>query len=904
MNSVCANIAQRLSLREPLVKALDVLSRLIDNLDLAKPPKQEDKEAEEISYEEYLKDQLHKAQEVCPSCKDFERDFPSFAFSIATGIGKTRLMGACIAYLYLKKGIKHFFVLAPNLTLYEKLMRDFGDPSYEKYVFRGLSEFVANEPYVITGDNYEKARSIFSDNQIQINIFNISKFNTESKEGGKKGTPRMRRLSEYLGQSYFDYLASLDDLVILMDEAHRYHADASKKAINELRPILGLEMTATPTDEKGKSFKNIIYEYNLAQALADGKYVKIPTVAKRRNFERGSMTDEDLDILKIEDAVSVHEHTKLSLEMYARNNNLPLVKPFILIVCRNIQHATETYNRIQNDMFGGRYAGKVLQIDSSTKKDDEVDRLFVSLEKPDNQIEIVIHVNMLKEGWDVTNLYTIVPLRAADAPILVEQQIGRGLRLPYGGKRTGVADVDKLTVIAHENFEAVIAKANDPDSVLSKVTYVELDDNDFAPVRGNVVSAATVEDVLEHNALKETKTEQERKEVKVTLDARRAVWKVIPRMNSSVGSAKELSKPEAISRIKALTRDEIVKHVAETNSIFAEEESATLLEEVDRVVYGVVRDFINNIIEIPRMTIQHEAYKAEFEWFDLDTNSRFDLPALKEEIIRVSIGAGTKSVDILQVITGRKFDSPTNQIVNEIINHEEVDYDENSELLFHLAGQAVESIASHLENKEDLPKIVNQFKKVIGDNIFNQMQRHFRVKPLGYVKPKVLPFTGLLEQHFKDIDGFGRVDYRDTVKRGDVPKYIFTGFMKSYYTESQFDSETELFFANVLESDPEVLKWLRPAPKQFNIYWSNGAKRYEPDFIVETADCIYMVETKAKKDMTAEEVQAKKEAAEEYCRNATEYTLKHGGKPWKYHLLSHDVVDKSKSFDYLMAISK
>lgn len=60
----------------------------------------------------------------------------------------------------------------------------------------------------------------------------------------------MRRLSEYLGQSYFDYLSSLDDLVILMDEAHRYHADASKKAINELRPILGLEMTATPTDEK------------------------------------------------------------------------------------------------------------------------------------------------------------------------------------------------------------------------------------------------------------------------------------------------------------------------------------------------------------------------------------------------------------------------------------------------------------------------------------------------------------------------------------------------------------------------------------------------------------------------------------------------------------------------------
>ena len=60
----------------------------------------------------------------------------------------------------------------------------------------------------------------------------------------------MRRLSEYLGESYFSYLAGLPDLVVLMDEAHRYHADASKKAINELRPVLGFEMTATPFRRK------------------------------------------------------------------------------------------------------------------------------------------------------------------------------------------------------------------------------------------------------------------------------------------------------------------------------------------------------------------------------------------------------------------------------------------------------------------------------------------------------------------------------------------------------------------------------------------------------------------------------------------------------------------------------
>ncbi len=50
---------------------------------------------------------------------------------------------------------------------------------------------------------------------------------------------------------------------------------------------------------------------------------------------------------------------------------------------------------------------------------------------------------MLKEGWDVSNLYTIVPLRAANAAVLIEQTIGRGLRLPFGGKRTGVPNIDK-----------------------------------------------------------------------------------------------------------------------------------------------------------------------------------------------------------------------------------------------------------------------------------------------------------------------------------------------------------------------------------------------------------------------------------------------------------------------------
>ena len=890
MNQTVNNIKQRLSLREPLAEALEVVAKLTDKLALKKP-------AAEEEYEAYLKEQLKVAQEVCPFCKNFERDFPSFAFSIATGIGKTRLMGACIAYLYLKKGIRHFFILAPNLTLYEKLIRDFGDTSYEKYVFKGLSEFVHNTPVVITGENYNSAHGLFSAQEIQINIFNISKFNSENRGGA----PRMRRLAECLGQSYFDYLASLDDLVILMDEAHRYHADASKKAINELCPILGLEMTATPTDEKGKSFKNIVYEYNLAQALEDGKYVKIPTVARRKNFSKGSMSDEELDVLKIEDAINIHERTKVQLELYARNTNQQLVKPFILVVCKNIGHAERTKTLIEEELFEGRYAGKVLQIDSSTKKDEEIEKLFVSLENAENQIEIVIHVNMLKEGWDVTNLYTIVPLRTADAPILVEQSIGRGLRLPYGGKRTGDPDVDKLTVIAHENFEAVIAKAQDPSSVLSKYSYIELEEEDYSAEPSHVSPVQTIIEVQQKKAIEAARTVIEKQEAKQKYDAIRAVSDMIPIANTQVKNISELAKPEVKAFIRSHAIAAIKENAKQSDPLFAEQIAAEQIAHIDEVVDEAINTFIDATIEIPRMTVQKEVFKAEYRWFDLDTRIGFDLPALQDELIRVSIGTGEQSVETIQIQSGRKFDKPINVIVNALIDYDDIDYDENSELLYHLAGQALEAISANLENKDSLAKVIHDFKKAIASSIYDQMKRHFVMQSTGYVKPKVLPFTGIVPQNIKEIEGYGRTNYQTVIPPSHLRKFIFTGYLKSYYAEYKFDSKTEHDFSFVLENDKKVLRWLRPAREQFSIYWSNGSKRYEPDFIVETADAIYMVETKAAVNISNEEVQQKKQAAEEYCRHASEFTAENGGKPWRYILLPHDIIDRTASFEYLIA---
>ncbi|MGN0007695.1 MAG: DEAD/DEAH box helicase family protein [Alistipes sp.] len=900
MNTIANNIRMRLSLREPLAEALEVMTKLADCLTLKKYGDYNDTEG----YKAFLDGQLAAVQESCPQCRNFERDFPSFAFSIATGIGKTRLMAACIAYLYLAKGIKHFFILAPNLTLYDKLIRDFGDTSYEKYVFKGLAEFVHNQPIVVNGETYNNFNGQYNTSgSIEINIFNIAKFNTDNKESAKKGAPRMRRLSEYLGQSYFDYLASLPDLVILMDEAHRYHADASKKAINELHPILGLEMTATPIDEHRTPFKNIVYEYNLAQALVDGKYVKIPTVAKRKNFTKAGLSAEDLDAMKIEDAISIHEHTKTCLELYAKNNHLPVVKPFILVVCRDVAHATQTATLIEKQMFEGRYAGKVLQIDSSTKKDEDIERQFLSLEKADNKIEIVIHVNMLKEGWDVTNLYTIVPLRAADAPVLVEQTIGRGLRLPYGGKRTGNADIDKLTVIAHENFDAVIAASKNPDSVLSRFSYIQLDDDELKSEPSKVESAQTILDFHEREALAKAATDAERKDAKTICDAQRAVWDIIPTLSSAVKNKTELMKPELRKTIKELAERKIIDSAKQASPMFASQEAAPIIATLDRTIDTAINTYINNVIEIPCMTIQRKEVRAEYKWFDLDTSIGFDLPVLRNEILRQSIGTGDITTDIIQAQSGRTIDSPCSIIVKELSNYEDIDYDQCSDLLYHLAEDAINAIRKNSNSTDNINEIVHTLRGSIAQNIHEQMRRHFVIEETEFEKPTVLPFTKIEEQNIVVVDGYGRKGFREMVSPSDATKYVFTGFLKSYYKECKFDSKTELDFANALENDQDVLRWLRPAPKQFNIYWNNGSKRYEPDFIAETADCIYMIETKAANVLTSEEVSAKKHAAEEYCRHATEYNTANEGKRWKYILISSTAVNNTHSLQMMIANS-
>lgn len=143
-------INQRLSLRKPQAEALRRLDMIVTDID---PNKATDIDLARNAVRSAFGDLADADFE------EFERGFPSVCFALATGVGKTRLMGAFISYLYMIGKSRNFFVLAPNLTIYEKLLADF-QPASPKYVFRGIEAFAHNAPLIVNAENYEEGRGV------------------------------------------------------------------------------------------------------------------------------------------------------------------------------------------------------------------------------------------------------------------------------------------------------------------------------------------------------------------------------------------------------------------------------------------------------------------------------------------------------------------------------------------------------------------------------------------------------------------------------------------------------------------------------------------------------------------------------------------------------------------------
>ncbi|MCP5356684.1 MAG: DEAD/DEAH box helicase family protein [Pseudomonadales bacterium] len=894
-------ISQRLSLRKPQSDSLEILADVLGRIDLAK-----DSDSEAT---------LAAIRDVYPSVEAFEHDFPSLCFALATGVGKTRLMGAFIAYLYLTGKSRHFFVLAPNKTIYEKLIADFS-PSSPKYVFKGIAEFAANPPLIVTGDNYEsgvgvrfeggRSSDLFG-SDVHINIFNVDKIN---KEESPRGKPRMKRLQETIGESYYAYLSRLDDLVLLMDEAHRYRASAGAKAVDGLKPILGLELTATPktVGQKPVPFRNVIYNYALGQAMADG-FVKEPAVATRKDFDPRSVGEQELEQIKLEDAVHHHDHVAVELDRYHRTTGAPRVTPFILIVAADTTEARRLREFVESEkFFKGRFKGKVAEVHSNLKGEESEDAMqrLVALEK-DGSTEIVIHVNKLKEGWDVTNLYTIVPLRASASEILTEQTLGRGLRLPFGkrvskGGDDEFAAVDRLTVIAHERFDDIIAKAREPGSIVMKTVEIG-EGGDISVTGSTLVSAPSVVEMLVMGRLPEIPgfvaepragytftTAQEERAAEVTLE-------VIKRYERRLGNAEALRGAEVQQQIA----DEVRELVRPTQGTLV---GIIEVPRIDQIVKTVAITVADRTISIPQIVVlPKKQVTFTFEDFDLDNLSSINLRPIEDGIIIEDLRTQAR-VYLARAIDDPRESRAEDYLLRYLIERNEIDYDAHAALLYRLAGQVVERVKSYLANDAEVENVLLRHGRHLAEFIFAQMMNHYRETPLGEDDYEVAVTRGfmLLQAQPMNVPAGQRVrDFKQAIAPlSDTRKHVFGGFAKCCYSIQKFDTDPERRLAVVLEADPSAEKWIKPGRNQFRIDYRSG-EAYEPDFVVEAKTRMLICEVKAQNELDDATVKAKAAAATKWCMTATEHAPGGGTKPWAYLLIPDDQIRANSTLDGLVA---
>ena len=167
------------------------------------------------------------------------------------------------------------------------------------------------------------------------------------------------------------------------------------------------------------------------------------------------------------------------------------------------------------------------------------------------------------------------------------------------------------------------------------------------------------------------------------------------------------------------------------------------------------------------------------------------------------------------------------------------------------------------------------YQRNIAQFIHAQMQAHYWEDAIGYEVKVSKGFTELKQSAYSYSVAEPQIDYRVSPEdKSNMSKFLFGGFERCLYPVQKFDSEAERKLAMILERD--ALKWFKPAKGQFQIYYRHGADHleYQPDFIAETVDTMFMLEPKASNQMEDTIVLAKKEAALRWCANASNHARK------------------------------
>lgn len=868
MDKIIKQIGYAMSLRDPQKEALEVLHNISSQIEY----KTSTKATAEATASEHC-----ESKQPIKVANEFS--FPSFCFEMATGIGKTRLMGAAIYYLYKTKGYKHFFILAPGDTIYEKLKKE-SQPQHPKYIFKGLEAEFEAPPKVYDGENYLQYNSsqmeFLKYHEIQLFIFNIGKIFTRGDV-----TFKFHRYQETLGNSFADILSSFDDLVICMDEAHRYYAPASMKAIDYLKPILGLEFTATP-----KSHSNVIYSYGLAKGA--GKFLKIPVINGRTNM--AGYNADDVQEMKLMDGIRLHENRKRILYKYCTDNNLDYVKPIVLVSCKDTDHAKGVRAIIDSDGFcEGRYKNKVIEIHSgsgSAEAEENIAKLL-TVESSNNPVEIVLHVYKLKEGWDVNNLFTIIPLNAAKSEILAMQTIGRGLRLPFG-KITGNPEIDTLDIVAHEHYREIIEDLKSNPIFKTR----DLTEREVEPTKTVVINPGFDDGQL--SFLDDYFVDNQIKKVQDISDPIEQA-KIYEAYLRSVCAKPVVNKDESAMQTSLF---DAPAQAESDESIFPQSSSVT--SSPRKAGIPTKEEFVKKLtrmtatcINVPKILISPS------------TTMHIERPIVIKRTVR-DFAIESSKIERYDVVNNQLLESfdagiledpnPVNTLACMLLDSiSEFDADD-AELVLDVVNQYLAQVEGDDAEKR---KIVRRYAAIILEDIRNQVLDSIKTEThIVHVVQKDLIVFG---KTIKVTKPDGEINlYKEVADKKNIRRYVFTGFKKSYYDKYGFDSDDERQMAIILEEDKDVVKWIKPPLNQMGIFYKPGSQ-YNPDFLVETTSDKYMIEVKASNDLRDPDVLLKKHEGEEWCKYAS--ITDADGKKWHYRLISGDNIMTGNTLKYTLSLS-
>lgn len=407
----------------------------------------------------------------------FDEDWPRYVLKMATGAGKTKVLSLLIAWSFFHKLYetdstlsRNFLVIAPNIIVLDRLRADFD----------GLKIFF-NDPILpdngIEGrnwrDDFQITLHIQDDVRIVRDVGNLFLTNIHRVFLGDVSDPTLEDddLRDYFLAPFGpkpvgkttdsqtdlgEIIREVKELAVFNDEAHHIHNPkmAWFKSIQDIhhrmlqkdrRLTLQVDVTATPRHDNGAIFVQTVSDYPLVEAIHQNvvKHPILPDAASRAKLQerKSAIFSEKYD-----------DYLKLGIEEWKKSfaEHQPLGKKAVLFVMvddtRNCDEVGAYLEKICPELHGAvlvihtKNNGDISEA-ASGKNKEELEKLRKAsneIDKWESPYKAIVSVLMLKEGWDVRNVTTVVGLRAfsAASDILPEQTIGRGLRRMYFGTDT------------------------------------------------------------------------------------------------------------------------------------------------------------------------------------------------------------------------------------------------------------------------------------------------------------------------------------------------------------------------------------------------------------------------------------------------------------------------------------